>query len=105
MRWPRWRPPLDPRREPPSRNAAAAGPRAMPELPHRWCLTPLGQQTAAKNLGIAYLAARRHPGRGLTFDEKLSAAFMGLCNAAACYNPNRGTEFSTYAYWCAYDGI
>jgi RNA polymerase sigma factor (sigma-70 family) len=66
----------------------------------RWCLTPLGQQIVAANRGIAGEVARRFSWTGTSAADRRSAAYLGLCYAAATFNPTLGIRFSTFAYKC-----
>ena len=49
------------------------------------------------HLGLARSCAARYAGRGIEYDELYSAACLGLCKAAAGFDPSRGLCFSTYA--------
>lgn len=65
-------------------------------------LTPLGQEMVAKNKGLCGRVARKYMGRGLSFEELMSAGYEGLCHAAAHFNAAKGWRFSTYsAAWIA----
>ena len=43
--------------------------------------------------------ARRFLGTGLDYDDLLQCALLGLHRAAGKYDPERGAQFSTVAYW------
>jgi RNA polymerase sigma factor (sigma-70 family) len=66
----------------------------------RWCLTPLGQQIVDENRGIAGKVARRFAWAGTSAADRRAAAYLGLCYAAATFNPSLGIRFSTYAFSC-----
>jgi RNA polymerase sigma factor (sigma-70 family) len=66
----------------------------------RWCLTPLGQQIVDLNRGIAGKVAKRFAWAGTSAADRRAAAYLGLCYAAATFNPSLGIRFSTYAFSC-----
>ena len=39
------------------------------------------------------------------YDDFLSSAYVGLCEAALKFDPDRGPEFVTYAHWKCRDQI
>jgi RNA polymerase sigma factor (sigma-70 family) len=52
------------------------------------------------NLGLAGWVAKRFVGRGLDWDDLVSAGYVGLIEAANRFDPAMGVRFSTYApYW------
>jgi RNA polymerase primary sigma factor len=61
-----------------------------------------GQRTARlfrENQALARWMARKFLGTGLDYDDLLQCALLGLHQAAAKYDPERGAKFSTVAYW------
>jgi RNA polymerase sigma factor (sigma-70 family) len=68
----------------------------------RWCLTPLGQQIVDENRGLAAVAALRFPWKGMPREDLKSSAFIGLCCAAATFNPRLQVAFSTYVHTCCW---
>lgn len=48
---------------------------------------------------LALWTAKQYRGKGLDFDELVSAAFEGLAKAARCFRFAEGYEFKTYAQW------
>lgn len=46
---------------------------------------------AARNLGLAHAAARRHKPKGMDADEALSLAMLALVHASRNHDPARGT--------------
>lgn len=70
------------------------------DTPVRWCLTPYGQRVVAGNLGLVGRACERYRGAfRLDRQELEAAAYLGLCEAAARFDPKLGFAFSTYAYY------
>ena len=57
----------------------------------------IGDQLVRNNLGLANHLARRFSGRGVSDDDLLQVASVGLVKAIERYEPDRGTEFSTFA--------
>ena len=52
------------------------------------------------NLGLVITIARRYQGHGLALDDLVGEGNLGLIRAAADFDPDYGTRFSTYAgYW------
>lgn len=51
----------------------------------------------AKHLYLVQTAARKFAGLGESHDDLLQEGAMGLVNAVALYDPERGVQFSTYA--------
>lgn len=56
------------------------------------------QNLVASHGYIATTVAQQYRGRGLSMDDLVSEAMLGLCHAAEEYDPERG-QFSTYAFW------
>ena len=70
------------------------------ELARRW--RELGDRKAADKLVTSHLRlaaklAKRYKGYGLPLADLVAEANLGLVIAAARFDPNRGTRFSTYA--------
>jgi RNA polymerase sigma factor (sigma-70 family) len=51
------------------------------------------------NLRLAVYAARRYAGLGVPLQDLVEAGNVGLMEAAARFDPEMGTRFSTYAMW------
>ena len=49
------------------------------------------------NMGLVHALARRLKGRGIEYEELVSAGCIGLLKAADGFEPERGLKFSTYA--------
>lgn len=49
------------------------------------------------NLGLVYACASRFSGRGVEYEELVSAGSVGLVKAARGFDPSLGFAFSTYA--------
>jgi RNA polymerase sigma factor (sigma-70 family) len=63
-------------------------------------LTDEQSRFVAENHRLAYhFAWRRHLTAYIDFDEILSAAYLGLCQARIMHNKDRKTRFSTTAYF------
>jgi len=60
-------------------------------------LTEEQKRKVEENHDLIYWYMRRH---NLDFDEYYDACAMGLCRAAASYDPSKGIAFSTLAYKC-----
>lgn len=50
-----------------------------------------------ENLGLVHACANKFRGRGSEYDDLFQAGCVGLCKAAANFDPSRGFAFSTYA--------
>ena len=50
-----------------------------------------------ENLGLVHACANKFRGRGCEYDDLFQAGCVGLCKAAANFDPERGFAFSTYA--------
>lgn len=50
-------------------------------------------------MGLVRSIAHRYRDRGLALDDLVQEGALGLLNAVDNYDPNRGTTFSTYAFW------
>lgn len=50
-----------------------------------------------ENLGLVHACANKFRGRGSEYDDLFQAGCVGLCKAAANFDPGRGFAFSTYA--------
>lgn len=50
-----------------------------------------------ENLGLVHACANKFRGRGSEYDDLFQAGCVGLCKAAANFDPDRGFAFSTYA--------
>ena len=61
-------------------------------------LTPEQQSLAAANRGLAYRLAQPYMARSADPDHYESAALLGLCEAAARFDPDRGVKFSGFAW-------
>lgn len=59
-------------------------------------LTPEQQHLVERHVAHARVVARETR-TWLTYDERLSAAFWGLCWAAGCWRPEREANFNSYA--------
>ena len=70
-------------------------------MPNRTTTNSLDAEEQARVvgcLGLAYKLAHRFArSRGLDPDEAKGVAVESLCRAAACFDPTRGTKFSSYA--------
>lgn len=49
------------------------------------------------NMGLVHALAHRLKGRGIEYEELVSAGCVGLLKAADGFEPERGLKFSTYA--------
>lgn len=50
-----------------------------------------------QNMGLVHSIAHRFSGRGIEYEELVSAGCMGLIKAANGFDESRGLQFSTYA--------
>ncbi len=50
-----------------------------------------------QNMGLVHSLANRFRGRGIEYEELVSAGCMGLVKAARGFDESRGLQFSTYA--------
>jgi len=72
-------------------------PRPLPRL------TRDQQALVRRNLGLVHATAKRlwplvaRGNSGMSLSDVEQAGMVGLCKAAALYDPDRGTQFSTYA--------
>ena len=57
----------------------------------------LTDEFAEKNMGLVHALANRFRGRGIEYEELVSAGCMGLVKAAKGFDESRGLCFSTYA--------
>lgn len=57
-----------------------------------------GNQLVMRHANIAYALAKQYQGKGVSYDDLVSEAMLGLLHAAQEYNPARGS-FTTYAWW------
>lgn len=57
----------------------------------------LTDEFAEQNMGLVHALASRFRGRGIEYEELVSAGCMGLVKAARGFDENRGLCFSTYA--------
>lgn len=55
------------------------------------------KQLVISNMPFATYMAKKYYGTGADRDDLQGASFLGLCKAAANYNPEKGILFSTYA--------
>ena len=51
------------------------------------------------NYGFAVSLAREYVGQGLSLDDLVSEASVGLVKAAQLFDPDKGQEFVQYAVW------
>lgn len=49
--------------------------------------------------GLIYSMAKRYYNKSVEFDDLIQAGNLGLLEAAQRFDPERGVEFSTYAYY------
>ncbi len=49
------------------------------------------------NLGLVHACARKFTGKGIEYDDLVSAGHIGLVKAYDAFDLNRGVKFSTYA--------
>jgi RNA polymerase primary sigma factor len=61
--------------------------------------TATRDQLVTANLRFAYSIAGQYRGRGIDFDDLVQLANLGLCHAAATFDPSRGFKFITFAVW------
>jgi len=61
-------------------------------------LNPAQQTLVVNNMAFAEKLANHLNLCGFPQDELYSEAYLGLCEAAAKFDPNKGASFSTYAY-------
>src|SRR4051812_22679602 len=59
--------------------------------------TARGSNLVLSHLALARSIAGRYRGRGAATDDLQQVAYLGLVKAAARFDPDRGTAFSTYA--------
>lgn len=57
----------------------------------------LTDEFAEQNMGLVHALANRFKGRGIEYEELVSAGCMGLVKAANNFDESRGLCFSTYA--------
>jgi RNA polymerase primary sigma factor len=57
------------------------------------------QRMIEGNLGLVFVIARRHGGRGVPFADLVQEGTIGLAQAVERFDPARGATFSTYAVW------
>ncbi len=57
----------------------------------------LTDEFAEQNMGLVHALAGRFRGRGIEYEELVSAGCMGLVKAARGFDESRGLRFSTYA--------
>ena len=57
----------------------------------------LTDEFAERNMGLVHALANRFRGRGIEYEELVSAGCMGLVKAARGFDESRGLAFSTYA--------
>lgn len=50
-----------------------------------------------ENLGLVYSCAKKLSGRGIEYEELVSAGYIGLINAASRFDETLGFRFSTFA--------
>ena len=50
-----------------------------------------------RNLGLVYACAKRFIGKGVEYDDLVSAGCLGLVKAIDRFDPDRGYQLSTYA--------
>lgn len=53
---------------------------------------------AAENLGLVHALCRRFAGKGVEYEELYAAGCLGLSKAIDRFEPQRGLQFSTYAF-------
>ena len=57
------------------------------------------EQLVQANLRLVISVAKHYAGRGLAMIDLIQEGNLGLLRAAAQFDPNRGSRFSTYATW------
>ena len=57
------------------------------------------EQLVQANLRLVISVAKHYTGRGLSLIDLIQEGNLGLLRAAAQFDPNRGSRFSTYATW------
>lgn len=57
------------------------------------------EQLIQANLRLVISVAKHYTGRGLAMIDLIQEGNLGLLRAAAQFDPNRGSRFSTYATW------
>lgn len=57
----------------------------------------LTDEFVEQNMGLVHSLASRFRGRGIEYEELVSAGSMGLVKAARGFDESRGLQFSTYA--------
>ena len=57
----------------------------------------LTDEFVEQNMGLVHSLANRFRGRGIEYEELVSAGCMGLVKAARGFDETRGLCFSTYA--------
>ena len=60
-------------------------------------LNKIDDNFVQQNAGLVHSLANRFRGRGVEYEELVSAGFMGLVKAAKGFDESRGLCFSTYA--------
>ncbi len=60
-------------------------------------LTAQGEKLALDHMQLARQLAHRYSGRGQRIDDLVQVASLGLVRAAARFNPDRGSEFHSFA--------
>jgi RNA polymerase sporulation-specific sigma factor len=58
---------------------------------------PTESELASANMGLVRAVAMRFRGRGAEFEDLVQIGAIGLVKAIRCFDPERGTRFSTYA--------
>lgn len=57
------------------------------------------EKLAEHNLRLVVHIAKKYKGLGLAYADLIQAGNVGLLKAIEKFDPDRGTKFSTYAYW------
>lgn len=64
----------------------------------------MGEESRRKlilsNIALVRKIARRYEGFRMESSDLILAGILGLCLAADRYEPEKGTRFSTFAFWC-----
>jgi RNA polymerase sigma factor (sigma-70 family) len=87
---------IDRRAAPRAHVDSRAGPQSA-TLASGQTLTPEQQDLVTRHLRLAQMLATKFKCRRITIEERLSAAYLGLCQSALRFKPELGISFATFA--------